>query len=214
MLSVLRYTVTRCALTQVWVPPWVAFVLLVAVSYPPGAAALGSMSIGVVILLVTSTWIGLATVNSESASQRASLAAASGGAVRYRLATLLGAVVASSLLIPLSVGWALVDDPGRITAAALTAGALAHLVAATTGTAVAAVVSRPLVARTGHAFVLAAVLLVVLVAVPHLPPVRSTVEMLDAPQPDLSSAWWTTTATLAAAALVAWASAALGRRRQ
>ena len=214
VLSLLRYTTSRCALSQVWVPPWVAFVLLIAVSYPSGAAALGSISLGIVILLVTSTWIGLATVNSESASQRASLAAAHGGVVRYRLITLLSAALASGLLIPLSVSWAVINDPARPSPAELTAAVLGHLVVVATGIAVAAVVSRPLVDRTGHAFVLAALILVVLVAVPHLPPVRLMVETLGAQRPNLHTAWLTTTTALPFAGLVAWGSAALGWRRQ
>lgn len=216
MFDLLRYTAARCSLSQVWAPPWIAFVLIIAVSYPSGAAASGSVSLGVVILLMVATWIGLATINSESASQRASLAAQQGGAVRYRVAELLSAALASIVLTPLSIGFALINDPARPSAAQLTVAVLAHLIAAMTGVTLSALISRPLINRAGYALLLSVGLLVVLIAVPGLPPVRQVVDVLQAPHPypqDLRQTTMTAIGTVMSAALVWWASAALAHRK-
>lgn len=189
---------------------------MIAVSYPSGAAALGSISLGIVGLLVIGTWIGLATINSEPSLQGAAVAALQGGVVRYRLALSLSAALAVLALTPLSIGFAAINDPAHLTAAELTVAVLAHLTAALTGVSVGAVVSRPLVNRAGYAFLLAIAVLVVLVAVPGLPPVRLMIELLQAPNfgsEGLSSAVLTTIGTSLAAGLAWWSSATLAGRR-
>ncbi|PJJ62183.1 hypothetical protein [Compostimonas suwonensis] len=216
MLSDVRYTVTRCSLSQLWVPPWLVFLLAIAIAYPPQAPAVDSLSLGAILLLPVSAWLALATLNSEPASQKASLGAAQGGPVRHRIALLLGALLAALALAPLSIVYAYLHDPSGLQAGGLMLAILAHLVACITGVTIAAALSRPLVQRIGFTLVWALLIVLALITIPHLPPLRLTIELLETPDagaPELLVAVLVTLATAVAAGLLWWWTSILAKRR-
>jgi hypothetical protein len=214
--SVLRYTASRCALSQVWVPPWLVYLLIVAIAYPPNTPALGSLSLGAIVLLPISAWLCLATLNSESEQQSASMAALAGGVVTYRMLVLVSALCAALALVPFSILYALLHNAGPLPVGDVVAAVLAHGVSAAVGTTIGALVARPLIARVGFALVWSCLLVVALIAIPHLPPVRLMVELLKSAHlhtGDVIVSGATTAATLVGAAIVCWGSAVFSRRR-
>lgn len=214
--SVLRYTASRCGLSQVWVPPWLVYLFIVVIAYPPNTPAVGSLSIGVLMLLPVSAWLCLATLNSESEQQSASMAALAGGVVIYRMLVLASALCAALALIPFSILYGLLHNAGPLSVDYVIAAVLAHGVSAAVGTTIGAVVARPLVARVGFALVWSCLLIVVLIAIPHLPPVRLMVEFLESAHLDAGDVITfgvITAATAMGAAALWWGSAALSLRR-
>jgi hypothetical protein len=182
----------------VWVPPWLVYLLIVAIAYPPDTPALGSLSLGAIVLLPISAWLCLATLNSESDQQSASMAALAGGVVTYRMLVLVSALCAALALVPFSILYALLHNAGPLPVGDVVAAVLAHGVSAAVGTTIGALVGRPLI------------------AIPHLPPVRLMVELLKSAHlhtGDVIVSGATTAATLVGAAIVCWGSAVFSRRR-
>jgi hypothetical protein len=215
--SVIRYTAARCTFSQLWAPPWVVYLLVIAIAYPPGGRVLDSLSIGSALLLPVAAWIGLATLGSETAAQQASVAAAAGGPVRYRIGALGAATLAALALVPFSIAWALVQSHGAAGAdgTAVAMAVLAHVSAALMGVSIAAALSRPLVRRPGFVLLWALLVVVALVVVPHLPPVRLSVELLEAgaSTPGLLACIGIALGTAALAGAVWWWTSVLSSRR-
>jgi hypothetical protein len=180
VVELVRYTVARCALSQYWAPPWLVFLLVIAIAYPPGGDGLDSLTIGATLLLPIGAWIGLATLGSESSAQQATVAATAGGPGRYRFGALGAATLAALALVPFSVAWALVQSGGVVDGLSVAMAVLAHVVSAVIGVSIAAALSRPLVRRPGYVLLWSLLTVVALVIVPHLPPIRLAIELLEA----------------------------------
>jgi hypothetical protein len=216
MISVIGYTVHRCSFSQVWAPPWILFLLAIAIAYPPSSPPLGSLDLGGALLLPVATWLSLATLNSDPGSNQAAMAGLVGGLVRYRLAVVASALIATLALVPLSVGWAVLRGSTPLSAPELLVAVEDHAVSAVAGVVIGAMVARPLVTRRGFALMGALLLIVLLLAVPRLPPVRSMIELLESPSitgHQSAEAAVVTVTTLVGAALALWATSALARIR-
>jgi hypothetical protein len=215
VIAAVGYTVARCALSQFWAPPWMLGLLALLVVTAPGAHALDSLAVDDVVLLAIATWITVATLGSEPAAQRAAMASQVGGQVRYRFAATAASALAAFALTPFALVWSAVQR-GDLTPGTAAFGVLGALTACVTGTTVGALVSRPLVERTGFTLLLALVLDLALVAIPGAPPVRSTLELSQAPLEHPAIAAFAALQAVAAvvvAGLLWWAFAWLARRR-
>ncbi|MFC8732496.1 hypothetical protein ACFT5B_08555 [Luteimicrobium sp. NPDC057192] len=178
MSALVAYTVARCGRAQVWVAPWLTFVVAIALLDAPSGRAADALALSTVALLFVAAWLVIATLGSQAPEQSGVLAAAVGGARRERLGAQLAAAVGSAVVVPVSflVAWAESRDPvhpaslahglsGTLVVTAL----LAHVVAVVCGTVVGAALARPLV--TSRVVTLLVVLLVgvLLVVVPWAP---------------------------------------------
>lgn len=134
--------------------------------------------------------------------QRTITVAAAGGPGRVFAATLLTALAVDAVLVTIST--AVPALRGSYAPAAGAAGALAHIAAATTGTAVGLLCARPVVNRVGWSFCLTVTVVVITAVQPWLPPVGSAVRALTtgAALPIVEAALGLTLA--ACAGTVAW----------
>jgi hypothetical protein len=176
--ALVAYTVVRCGRAQVWVAPWLAFVVGVFLLDASSGRAADALALNTVVVLFVAAWLTIVTLGSEAPEQAAVLAAAAGGARRERLGALLAATVGSVAVIPISfaVAWFESRDPVHPSAIAhgmtvpLAATALlGHVVACVCGVVVAGALTRPLLASRAASLLLLLVAAVLLVVVPRAP---------------------------------------------
>lgn len=156
-------------------------------------------------LYPAAAWLAMVVANTEDPVQRTVTTAAAGGPGRLAAGTLLVALAADVLLVALAVTVTAVRASEPYPLPAVLAAVLAHVAAATTGTAVGLLCARPLVTRIGWSFCLAVTVVTVTVVQPWLPPVGSAVRALTAggPAPVLEAVLGVVLA--GAAAAVVWA---------
>lgn len=214
MGTLFGYTLRRCTFSQHWVPPWVLAVLTISISYAPHGAFEGSIAIGTVVLMLASAWLTTACLGSEAASQTDVLAVASGPA-RVQLAKLAASLCAAFALAPVSFVYAWLRS-GHPPDRAVTFWAFAsHLVACLVGVGIGGIASRPFVHRAATSFLVAAVLCVADIALPHAPPGRALVQVWSASPLDQRGrlALVCAESLLLGAALIAISTVATVRRR-
>ncbi|MGH3899846.1 MAG: hypothetical protein ACRDTA_16695 [Pseudonocardiaceae bacterium] len=140
---------------------------------PPGVWPVTALA-----LYPTATWLALIVANTEDPAQRIVTTIAAGGPGRLAAGTLFVALAADTVLIALSVTVSALRATGSYPPQALLSGALVHIAAATTGTAVGLLCARPLVTRVGWSFVIAVSVVTITSVQSWLPPVGSAVRAL------------------------------------
>ncbi|MFC4945280.1 hypothetical protein [Pseudonocardia sp. GCM10023141] len=156
-----------------------AAVLAILSAGDPGPAP-GPWPATTLALYPAAAWFALLVANTENPVQRTITTASAGGAGRVAVAPVLVALAVDVVLGALSVAVPALRSATPYPAAALLAGGLAHLAAATTGTAVGMLCARPLVMRIGWSFCIAVSVVVITAVQPWLPPVGSAVRTLTA----------------------------------
>jgi len=154
----IRYQLELLLRSQRWLPPFLAYVLLMVIGVTAGEALLGAYGFGTAVLLPITAWYVRCTATAEPAASRACLAAAV-GQPRVHLAALLAALIAGLTLglTGLLAVWAIsgrvaakphaVDPPLRD---ALLAGLLGTVVCVLLGVLVGALCSRPVLLRSQY----------------------------------------------------------------
>jgi hypothetical protein len=185
-VALVQFVVSDLARSQRWVPPVLAYGLWcwvdVAIGGGTARNSLPTFATNAAFLFPIAVWLTVVAGNCEDPVQTAITVATVGSETRVRLAKL---TVAFAACIPLSLfavvlAWAATGLPD----AALTAeGLTAHLIAAAGGVAVGAWLIRPLLDR--RVWIILAGLMATLteVTVPHLPPVRQLLVLLEADRP-------------------------------
>lgn len=139
--------------------PWAASVLAI---YPAAA------------------WFALIVANTEDPVQRTITVASAGGPAAVAIGSLLVALLGDLVLAAVAVVWPIVTMKYAYPPEIVVQGAVAHLAAAATGTAVGLLCARPLVRRIGWSFCLAVTVVVITAVQPQLPPVGAAARTLTA----------------------------------
>jgi hypothetical protein len=181
-MSVIRYTMSRCFRSQRWIVPVVAFILVVGLLYASGRAPFQTTGmIGALLLVPAGAWMTLAAINSEDTGQSAVTNVNGRGIIRVRLSVLLAAYFVCSVLAVVSVVASIISDTRFNTRqdrfSVIGMLILAHLINAAMGITMGALVSKPVIERTGYAWLLVALFFVVSLIIPGSP-VRGTLVLL------------------------------------
>ncbi|MFD8598661.1 ABC transporter [Kitasatospora sp. NPDC059646] len=207
-----RYHLELLVRSQRWLPPGLAYVLLMGLGVSGGDEALSAAAFSAGLLVPVTGWLVRSAVTAEPAQSRACLVAAAGWR-RVHLSALLAAALAGLALGVLGLAAVLAVGSGG-SAAAAGAGLLATAVCVLTGAAVGAVCNRPVVAGAQYAVPLGLAAVVLVLLVPGSPAnavVRALV--LGARHGAPSVPWWTLPGAVALAAGAGRAAVAVAVRR-
>ncbi|MFI2610319.1 ABC transporter [Kitasatospora sp. NPDC018619] len=219
-----RYHLELLLRSPAWLPPFLAYALVLVVGVSAGDPLLGSLGFGAGALLPVSAWYVRAVLGAEPPASRACLVAAV-GPVRVHLGALLAALTVSLVLAvaQVAVVWwtsgpvadaGARQDPGA--GPAVLAGLAASVACALLGVLAGAVANRPLLVRAQYGVPAALVLAVLLLAVPVSPANAAVRGLVSAARTGRVAVPW---ASLAAAAVLlavvgAGVAALAGRRAQ
>ncbi|MFE6053407.1 ABC transporter [Kitasatospora sp. NPDC056446] len=185
--ALVRYHLELLLRSHTWLPPFLAYALLLVVGVTAGDPLLGSLGLGAGALLPVSAWYVRGVLAAEPPASRACLVAAAGPA-RVHLGALLAALTVSLVLAAgqVAVVWwtaGTVANPGATghpgTGAALLSGLLASVVCALLGVLAGALADRPVLTRGPYGIPVALTLAALLLVVPASPAnaaVRALVE--------------------------------------
>lgn len=177
--AVARYLVADVFRSQRILIPLFLYAIVVGllVSGDPGPPP-GVWPATTLALYPAATWLALLLANAEDPAQRVVTMVAAGGPGRLAAGTLLAALAADAVLIGVSVTVPVLRAAEPHPPHGVLAGVVAHLAAATTGTAVGLLCARPLVPRIGWSFAVAVPVVTITSVQPWLPPVGSAVRTL------------------------------------
>ncbi|MEJ3657178.1 hypothetical protein WEH80_29865 [Actinomycetes bacterium KLBMP 9759] len=186
ILPLLRYALSDLLRSQRFLVPCVLYAGLLAVLFggdpgpPPGPWAASGLA-----LYPVAAWLAVTVANTEDPVQRDVTTAAAGSPWRVVAGLLATCLVVDVVLVAMAIGWPMVltryDHPPHLVAA----GALAHLAAAVTGTAVGIACARPVIRGIGWTALAVAGIVVVTGIQNWLPPVGTAIKALDATSPVL-----------------------------
>lgn len=204
-----------------WLPPFLAYALLLVLGVSAGDPLLGALGYGAGVLLPVSAWYVRSALNAEPPASRACLVAAAGPA-RVQLSGLLAALTAGLVLAAAEVAglwWVCgpvagpkADQPP--VRSALPAGLLASVVCVLLGVLVGALCNRPVLTRAQYG-IPAAMALATAVLVAPGSPANTVLRALAAADRTgrVGPPWLELPAAAALLAVVAAGSAALAGRR-
>ncbi|MDH6130716.1 hypothetical protein P3T37_000083 [Kitasatospora sp. MAA4] len=157
MTALIRYQLELLFRSQRWLPPFLAYVLLMVIGISAGESLLGAYGFGTAVLLPVTAWYVRCTATGEPAASRACLGAAA-GQPRTHLAALLAAL-ATGLSLGLAGLLGVWAVSGRTTIPpeaeaplpqVLLAGLLGTVVCVLLGVAVGALCTRPVLLRAQY----------------------------------------------------------------
>jgi hypothetical protein len=174
--ALVRYLLADLARSQRWVAPMAVYLVLVGVLGAAGGAAATTGSVLAAPLFPLAAWLAWVAAGCEDPVLEAVTATAAGGLRRARLGKLLTGVGAAGLLALPAVALTVARVPREPRVWAAVVLALAANVIG--GAAVGFACARPVVPRRGLSVVLIALVSVVELIVPGLPPTRATLQLL------------------------------------
>ncbi|MFE4357644.1 ABC transporter [Kitasatospora sp. NPDC057518] len=172
-----RYHLELLLRSHAWLPPFLAYAVLLVVGVAAGDPLLGGLGFGAGVLLPVSAWYVRSALSAEPPASRACLVAAA-GPVRVHLGALLAALTVSLVLAvgqvaavwwtsgPV-VGQGVRQEPG--TGPAVLAGLVASVVCALLGVLAGAVANRPVLVHAQYGIPAALGLATLLLVVPASP---------------------------------------------
>lgn len=180
MRALVGYQVATVVRSQRWVGPFVTYLALLGFVYASGAGpAVGAFGVTGYGLFVVTAWLTSATLGAEDEVARQVTATAAGSQVRVQAATLSAALLGGLLLALAAVGWAAVANAAHTSGAATLVGGLGlHVLFAAVGTAVGALLGRPLVKAPGQA-ALGIIAVAMLALIVPGSPVRACLAVLE-----------------------------------
>jgi hypothetical protein len=201
LIGLVRYLTADLLRSQRFLLPVFLYLLLLAPLFngdpgPPPELWI----VTVLVLYPVSCWLAVTIANTEDPIQRQVTIAAAGGPARVAAGVLLTCLVADALLVVIAVFWPALTTRYAFSPAVLVDGALAHVAAAATGTAVGLLCARPVIHGIGWSVVIGGGFVFLTATQTWLPPVGLTVRALDHD---------TTVGTLAVQALLGLALAGL-----
>jgi hypothetical protein len=220
MTAVIRYVASDAIRSQRWIPPVVVFAAFVAIANSNPGPLLTTFADTLAVLFPIAIWLSVAILGAEDPVQIDISIVTVGSDIRYRLGKLLTCFLAGAVLsvgaVAIPVAVAVPSSTGaRRIAGDAAAGLVAHLIVVLSAVAVGALISRPVIRRSGWAFYAATIVIVADIGLPDAPPVRQLLSLLDGAHPHhLASslvAIGTETAALSAAAVAL--ALAVARRR-
>jgi hypothetical protein len=183
--AIVRYVADDVVHSQRWVAPFILFAAAVAIINSGSGPILATYGATAGCLLPVSTWLTMVVVNAEDPVHAQVSIVTVGNDVSYRLGKLLTAFLAGAGLAVLGVMVPvfLHDYTDRHPASAVAAGVAGLLLVVLFGVAVGAVASRPVIARTGWALLVAAAACLADVVTAHAPPTRQLLVLFDQDHP-------------------------------
>ncbi len=184
-MAIVRYLASDILRSQRWMAAFILYATGVLLINSGGGTLLGTFAAYSAFVLIGSVWISVVALTSEDPTQAQITAVTVGGPTRLRLAKLATAgigcaiVVVASALVPL----ALHNYSGPTRAGDIGEGIAALIVTVIAGVAIGAVVTRPVIRRSGWAFLLAAVAVLADTLVPGAPPTRQILGRFSADHP-------------------------------
>ncbi|MFE2913657.1 ABC transporter [Kitasatospora indigofera] len=221
MRALVRYQAALLLRSYGWLPPVLAYTLLMVIAVSIGDPLLGSQAVGAAVLLPVTAWLVRVVVTAEPAASRACLTAVA-TAPRVQVAALLTALAAGLLL---AVGgtlalWAVSGPvsnhkvPPAPLGAALAAGLLASVVCVLLGVAVGALCNRPVLLRGQYGIPLALAAATFALVAPLSPANAAVRELVDASRSGrVGQPWAALVAAVVLMAVVSAGACALAGRR-
>ncbi|MEV7187212.1 ABC transporter [Kitasatospora sp. NPDC093102] len=217
-----RYHLELLLRSHAWLPPFLAYALLLVVGVAAGDPLLGGLGFGAGVLLPVSTWYVRSALSAEPPASRACLVAAA-GPVRVHLGALLAALTVSLVLAVgqvAAVWWTSgpVADPGARqepgAGPAVLAGLVASVVCALLGVLVGAVANRPVLVHAQYGIPAALALATLLLVVPVSPANTAVSGLVSAARTGRVAVPWASllVAAVLLAAVGAGVAALAGRR--
>ena len=190
LIGLVRYLGSDLLRSQRFLLPVFLYVLLLAPLFngDPGPPP-ELWTVTVLTLYPVSCWLAVTIANTEDPTQRHVTVAAAGGPGRVAAGVLATCLLADTLLVTIAVCWPMLSTGYAFPAPTVTAGVLAHVAVAATGTAVGLLCSRPVIHGAGWSMVIAGGTLFLTATQTWLPPVGLTVRALgDGAAPTLTLA--------------------------
>lgn len=180
-LAVAGYLGADVLRSQRFLLPLIVFggVLAILFGGDPGAPP-APWAASVLAVYPAAAWFALIVANTEDPVQRTVTTASAGGPAAVAIGSLLVALLGDVVLAAIAVVWPLVSTPYAYPPGILVHGAVAHLAAAATGTAVGLLCARPVIRRIGWSFCIAATVVIITAVQPQLPPVGAAARTLTA----------------------------------
>ncbi|MER5867529.1 hypothetical protein [Kitasatospora sp. NPDC002040] len=216
MTAVARYTLADFLRSQRYLPQLVLYLGFLAVLHAVPGPVLQGYGASAGALLPVALWLTLTLHNTEDPLQAAVTAVNAGGHGRALLGRTAAALLCGLALAAAALLWPMAAAGRWYDPSELTAGLLAHLTCAVTGTALGTLCARPVIRRPGHAFAVAGLLALVALVSRTATPVNQTVRLLSAapPAPTTARLAALTGWSLALLALLLLLTNALTRRRR
>jgi hypothetical protein len=198
VIPLVRYLLADLQRSQRWVAPALAYLVLLVVLVPAGGDPFAVAALGATGLFPVGAWLTSVTVGCEDPVQEIITATSAGGLWRVRLAkTLAGGFVTVMLgLLTVVLATAKSGGPGF---GVVALASMAVLVNAVGGAALGLVCSPPVLGHRGLAVMAMVLVCVAELIVPWAPPVRATLQTLNAPGDPTPSLLLTGLATAVAA---------------
>ncbi|MFE7530851.1 ABC transporter [Kitasatospora sp. NPDC057542] len=217
-----RYHLELLLRSHAWLPPFLAYALLLVVGVAAGDPLLGGLGFGAGVLLPVSAWYVRSALSAEPPASRACLVAAA-GPVRVHLGALLAALTVSLVLAVgqvAAVWWTsgpVADsgarqEPGA--GPAVLAGLVASVVCALLGVLTGAVANRPVLVHAQYGIPAALGLATLLLVVPVSPANTAVSGLVSAARTGRVAVPWASllVAAVLLAAVGAGVAALAGRR--
>jgi hypothetical protein len=177
--ALLRYLAADVSGGQRWLAPALVFAAVVVPFNVGGGPARSIYAFSTTLLLAIAVWLTIAVLSTEDPAQ-AAVTVAAAGSLPVRLGKLLVAYAGAVLLGGFGVLWPLlIGHPA--TGADIGAGVAGHLLAGLAGVGVGALLGRPVIRQRAWSVLLAVLVVVVEIAVPHSPPTRQLLAQYDSP---------------------------------
>ncbi|WP_232664012.1 hypothetical protein [Pseudonocardia sp. TRM90224] len=214
ILPLLRYSLSDLLRSQRFLIPCVLYAGLLAVLFggDPGAPPAPWAASGLALYPVAA-WLAVTVANTEDPVQRDVTTAAAGSPWRVVGGLLATCLVVDVVLVAMAIVWPMIATRYEYPPQLVVAGALAHLAAAVSGTAVGLACARPVLRGIGWTALAVAGIVVVTGIQNWLPPVGTAIKALDAASPSLLVLARDVAIALALAALAGTLSVRFSRRR-
>jgi hypothetical protein len=185
MTGIVRYVAADAARSQRWVAPLLFFAAAVVIFNTDAGPLLTTYADTAACLLPVAAWLTVVVVNAEDPIQTDVSIVTVGNDIQFRLGKLVTAFLACAGLTAASVVAPLVahDYPGSVTAGDVAAGVAGHLLVAVLGVAVGSLGARPVIRRSGWAFLVLSAACLADIVIPHAPPTRQLLVLFDEDAP-------------------------------
>ncbi|MFI7062294.1 hypothetical protein ACIBL3_15020 [Kribbella sp. NPDC050124] len=189
MTALYRYLITSVLLSQRYLPPTLIFLAALAVGTTSDSGPLeSSYAFCVLAMLVCSTWLTVAIVNHEDATQHQIILVLIGDSLRVLAVTVAVVLTWCVPLLVIGLAYPIVTGKHVVTFGALAVGAAAQLSAAMVGSAIGLLCSRLVIPRIGLATLTAAAGILAVLLLRWLSPIRPLMTLLSNEHPPADNA--------------------------
>jgi hypothetical protein len=171
-MALIRYLSSDILRSQRWMAAFLLYAAGVLIINSGGGSLLGTFAAYSAFVLIASVWITVVALTSEDPAQAQITAAAVGGTTKLRLAKLTTAGIGCAAVTMVSAAIPIAVHSGPTRVSDIAAGIIGLLLTVIAGVSIGAVVARPVIRRSGWAFLIAAVAILADTLVPGAPPTR------------------------------------------